>query len=94
MLTVAKVLLSGQIFKMEIEMDLHVMRSPESENHIFSACSECLCICVSVIGITQKQITAESSNLAFYICVIGRCYLKLFIKTGKKLCVQEHTKEF
>ena len=49
---------------------------------------------VCVISITQKEITAESSNLAFYICVIGRCYLKLFMKIGQKLCVQGHTKEF
>ena len=30
-----------------------------------------VCVCVSVISITQKQITAESSNLVFYICVIA-----------------------
>ena len=51
-------------------------------------------LCVSVINITQKQITVESSNLAFYIFIIGRCYLKRFIKIGQKPCVQEHTKEF
>ena len=53
-----------------------------------------LCVCVSVIGIFQKQITAESSSLVFYICVIYRWYLKLFIKVGQKLCVQGHAKEF
>ena len=31
-----KELFWGQIFEMEILMDLHVLRSPESENHIFS----------------------------------------------------------
>ena len=31
-----KVLLLGQIFEMEILMDLHILRSPESEKHIFS----------------------------------------------------------
>ena len=75
-------------------MDLHVLMSPESENHIFSVWSVYMCVCVSVISITQKQITAESSNLAFYICVIGRCYLKLFMKIGQKLCAQERTEEF
>ena len=39
----------------------------------------CVYVCVSVISITQKQITAETSNLVFYICIIYRCYLKLFI---------------
>ena len=81
----------GSNFKMEILMDLHVLRSPKSENHIFSVQSGCMyvrvcvCVCVrvcvSVISITENQITAESSNLAFYICVIARCYLKLFIKS-------------
>ena len=54
-------------------MDLHVLKSPESENHIFSVWSVCmsLYVCVSLITITQKQITVETSNLAFYICIIG-----------------------
>ena len=29
-------------------MDLHVLRSPESENHNFSKCSVCMCACVCV----------------------------------------------
>ena len=45
---VEKVLLLGQIFEMEIIMDLHVLRSPESENHIFSDWSVCKCVCVCV----------------------------------------------
>ena len=79
-------------------MDLHVLRSPESENHIFSKWSDCMCVClcvrVSVISITQKQITAETSNLVFNIIIKYRCNLKLFMKIGQKLCVQGHTKEF
>ena len=55
---------------------------------------ESLCVCLSVISITQKQITAESSNLTFYVSIICRCYLKLFIKIGQKLCEEGHTKEF
>ena len=93
-LLVEKLLFLGRIFKMEISMDLYVLRSLESENHIFSVWSVCVCLCVSVISITHKQITAESSDLAFYFCVIGRCYFKLFIKIGQKLCVQGHAKEF
>ena len=41
-----KVLFLGQIFEMEILMDLHVLRSPESENHIFSGWSVSVCVCV------------------------------------------------
>ena len=73
---VEKVLFLGKIFQMEILMKLHVMRVPESENHIFSIWSVCMCmclcacVCVSVISITQKQSTAELSNLVFNICII------------------------
>ena len=42
-LQVEKVLFLCQIFEVEIFMDLHVLRSPESENHIFSVWSVCLC---------------------------------------------------
>ena len=75
-------------------MDLHVMRTPEFENYFFSAWSGYMCVCVYVISITQKQITEETSNLLFNICIIYRCYLKFFIKIGEKLCKQGHTKEF
>ena len=54
----------------------------------------CVCVCVSVISISQKQIAAEYSNLVFYICIMYRRYLMLFMKIGQKLCVQGHTKEF
>ena len=72
-------------------MDLHVMRSPESENHTFRVGSVWH-VCVTVISITQKQITVETSNLIFYICITYRCYLRIFIKMGPKFCEQEHTK--
>ena len=49
---VEKALFWGQIFEMEILMDLHVLRTPESENHIFSVWSVCvcvgMCVCLSV----------------------------------------------
>ena len=97
-----------QIFDFRFSMDLHVLRSPESENHIFDARSVCMCVCgsvclsvcvyvcvcVSVISIAQKQITAETSNLVFYIYIISRCYLKHFLMVGEKPCVQGYTKEF
>ena len=61
----------GQIFEVEILMNLHILRSPESKNHIFSGwsvsvcsracvCADSVCVCVFFILITQKQITAES----------------------------------
>ena len=64
---------------------------PEFKNNTFSSWSLCLYTCV-VISITQKQITAETSNLVFNIRITYRCYLKLFIKVGQKLGVQGHTK--
>ena len=45
---VEKVMFWGQIFEMEILMDLHVLRSPESEKHIFSVWSVCMCVCLCV----------------------------------------------
>ena len=51
---IKKVSFSVQVFKMVILMDLHDMRSPESEKHILTVWS--------VISITQKQITSETSN--------------------------------
>ena len=45
-------LFCGQIFKMEITMVLHAMRSLESENHILSVWFVCMGVCVSVITVT------------------------------------------
>ena len=58
-----------KIFEMEILMNLHLFRAPESENQIFSCWSVCIyvcvCLCVSLISITQKQIVSEILNLVF-----------------------------
>ena len=51
-----------------------------------------ICVCVFFICITQKLIVAETLNLVFYICIIYRCYLKLFMNIGQMICVQRHTK--
>ena len=45
---IEEVLFLGQIFEMEILMDLNVMRIFESENHIFSVWSVCMYACVFV----------------------------------------------
>ena len=38
----------GQIFEVEILMDLHVFRYSVPENHIFIVWSVCVCVCVCV----------------------------------------------
>ena len=45
----AKVLFLDKIFEMEILMDLDVLRSPKSENYVFSG------LCTSVIDVTKKK---------------------------------------
>ena len=80
----------GQYFVKEILMDLNVLTSPNSENHIFSGLSEC----ETVISKIQKLIVAETSNLVLYIFITCRCHLQHFIKIEQKLCVQGYTKEF
>ena len=81
------------IFEKGILLPLYVIRSLESVNCIFSIWSVCMCVCVSVISITEKQITAEALNLVFYICIIHRCYLKLFFfykDQTKTVCTGTH----
>ena len=39
-----------------------------------------MCVCFSDTSITQKQIEAEIPNRVFYIFIIWRGYLKLFMK--------------
>ena len=62
---VEKVLFLREIFEAEILMDLHVMRTYEFENHIFSVWSLCLCVHVPVISITDN--TNYSRNMKFDI---------------------------
>ena len=66
-----KVLFLGQIFKMEILMDLHVTRSAESENQIFSVWSECMCVCVSATSITPKQIIVQQKHQIGYSAFVS-----------------------
>ena len=53
---VEKVLLLGQIFEMEIFMDLLAFRSPEYKNHIFSGWFVWVCVRMPVISITQNKL--------------------------------------
>ena len=45
-----KVLFLGQFSGMEILMDLHALKAPESENHIFRD----WCVCVSLLSAYLK----------------------------------------
>ena len=56
---VETVFLWGKIFELDILIDLHVMRSPKYKNHIISASSVCVCVCVPVIRKTERQIKEE-----------------------------------
>ena len=67
---VEKVLFFGQIFEMEILVDLHVMRIPESEKHIFSFWSVCVCVCVCLcvclcVSYQHNSKTNYSRNIKF-----------------------------
>ena len=87
---VEKILFWGQTFELEILMSLHVLRSPEYENHIFSGWCVCICVCYQH---NSKASYAETSILAFYICITCRCNSKFFMNIGQKFCIQGHKKE-
>ena len=85
-----KVLFLGQLFEMEILMDLHVLRSPESENHIFSVWSEYVCVCVCD---EHNSETNCSRNIKFGI--LHLYHIQILLKTfhidrTKTLCTRAH----
>ena len=52
-------------------------------------------VCVSVIGITQKQITSRNFKLGFStFASYADSIENVCMKIGIKLCVQGHKKEF
>ena len=57
---VEKVLFWGQIFEIEILMDLQILSSPESENHIFSGWFVYVCACYE-----HSSKINSSKNLVF-----------------------------
>ena len=67
-------------------MDLHILRSPEFENHISRGC---VWSCY-YISITQKQIIGEIPNLVSYVRITCINYLKPFIKIGQRLYIGVH----
>ena len=53
----------------------------------------CVCICVTVISITQKQVMAETANLIYYTSIIWRCYSKLGT-IRQTVCLEGYAKKF
>ena len=84
---IEKVLFWGQTFEIEILMDLLVLRFPESENYIFSWWLVWICVWMPFINVTQKQIITETQNFIFHICIVYKCYLKLFLWRSDKYSV-------
>ena len=97
-----KVLSLGQILKILIFMNLHILKPFESKNHIFNCWFFCMCVCVCVsecgfyvsmlISKTQKPIATITGNLVFYMHIMHWWYLKHFVKVWQIVCVQEFTK--
>ena len=77
---VEKELFLSQIFEMEVLMDLHVMKSLESENYIFNVWSVCMYVCMSAVSITQK--TNHSRNIKFGI--LHLCNVQMLLETFYK----------
>ena len=101
---VKKILFQGQIFEMEILMDLHFISSPESENNTFRIRSVCMCVCVSVcvsvclcvcLCICYQHISKTncSRNFKFGILLLyhAQMLIETFYKDRKKiLCTGAH----
>ena len=76
----------GQIFEIEIFMDSHVLRGPESEKYIFTS------VCVYYQHNSKNKITVETSNLVF--CIVSRTDATWnFSWRSDKNCVQGHTQK-
>ena len=85
---VENVLFGGQIVEEEILMDLHILKSLELENDIFSGWS------VSAVSRISKQIITNTSISIFYIYITCKYYLKLFKKIEQIVCIQDYAKDF
>ena len=69
-------------------MHLHALRLPESKKILFLGVSVCVCS----INVTQKEITADTSNLIINIFNSRKSNMKLFMNAGQKLSVEEYKK--
>ena len=86
----------GQIFEMEILMDLHGLRSPESKNRIFSKWSVCMCICVCVcVRACYKHNSKTNFSRIFKFCILHLYHTQMVLETfhkdrTKTLCTGTH----
>ena len=92
---VEKVLFLNQIFKMEILMDLHVLRSPESENHIFSVWSVSLCVCVCACVCLLSAYLRNKLNRNIKFGIQHKYHIQMLLETfhedrTKTLCTGAH----
>ena len=75
---------------------IYTFRGPLNPKITFLAFGLCVCVSVCPRKCNQHHSkTNYSRNIKFAILHLYyyRCYLKLFIKIGEKLCVQGHAKE-
>ena len=59
-------------FEIEILMDLHVMRDPESVNHIFCVWSVYMCVCMSLCVCYQHNLKTNCSR-SFKFGILQLC---------------------
>ena len=62
----------GPIFDMDILMDLHLLKSPKSENHIFNGWSVCVRVCYHL-----NSKTNYSRNFKFDIVHLYHTWMRL-----------------
>jgi hypothetical protein len=78
---------SDQKFDVEFSVEIHVLRSPESKETIFSKWSVCvcvcMCVCMSVNRLSEKLRLLERPNLEHQLLVISRCDSKVLVKIGQ-----------
>ena len=82
---------SCQIFEMKILMDLHVLRSPESENHIFRDWSMYVLLCLRVCYHNSKA----NHRRSFKFNILHLYYMQMLLETfygdrTKTLCTGAH----
>ena len=91
---VKKVMFWSRIFEMEILMDLHVLRSPESENHIFSKWSVCICVGGECVFFYQHNSKTKCSRI-FKFGILHLYHIQMLLETfhkdqTKTLCMGAH----
>ena len=75
-----KVLFLGQIFETEILMNLHALRSPIPENHIFSSWSGCVCYQHSLKINYNRDFKFGIQHL-YYMQILLKTYCEIWSKT-------------